>query len=93
LAIVVSFREDCSAKTTFAENHDGRPLSYEAGRFIHHALGHDQRSASLNTKPSSNLAAATSSSLIQWIASVNSWTFAAFAELARALRSAARLRR
>jgi hypothetical protein len=41
LAIVVSFREDCSAKTTFAENHDGRPLSYEAGRFIHHALGHD----------------------------------------------------
>jgi hypothetical protein len=37
----VSFREDCSAKTTFAENHDGRPLSYEAGRFIHHALGHD----------------------------------------------------
>jgi hypothetical protein len=42
LAIVVSFREDCSAKTTFAENHDGRPLSYEAGRFIHHALGHDQ---------------------------------------------------
>jgi hypothetical protein len=41
LAIVVSFREDCSAKTTFAESHDGRPLFYGTADFIHHALGHD----------------------------------------------------
>jgi len=31
------------AKTTFAESHDGRPLSYGAGRVIHHTLGHDLR--------------------------------------------------
>jgi hypothetical protein len=57
---VVSFREDCSAKTTFAENHDGRPLSYEAGRFIHHALGHDlnnppRKRASFTDKPAFTL--------------------------------------
>jgi hypothetical protein len=45
LAIVVPFREDCSAKTTFAKSHDGRPLSYEAGRLIHHSLGHDRAQA------------------------------------------------
>jgi poly(hydroxyalkanoate) depolymerase family esterase len=41
LAIVVSFRGSCSAKTTFAESHDGRSLSYATGRLVHHALGHD----------------------------------------------------
>jgi hypothetical protein len=38
----VPFAKDCRAKTTFAKSHDGRPLSYEAGRLIHHALGHDR---------------------------------------------------
>jgi NAD(P)-dependent dehydrogenase (short-subunit alcohol dehydrogenase family) len=47
LAIVVPFRESCSAKTTFAKSHDGRPLSYEAGRLIHHALGHDLLTGSI----------------------------------------------
>jgi hypothetical protein len=44
LAIVVSFRGSCSAKTTFAESHDGRSLSYATGRLVHHALGHDLQS-------------------------------------------------
>jgi hypothetical protein len=42
LAIVVSSRESCCAKTTFAKGHDGRPLGYESGRLIHHSVGHDQ---------------------------------------------------
>jgi hypothetical protein len=41
LAIVVSSRESCCAKTTFAKGHDGRPLGYESGRLIHHSVGHD----------------------------------------------------
>jgi hypothetical protein len=28
-------------KTTFAESHDGRSLSYEGSPLIHHGLGHD----------------------------------------------------
>jgi type III restriction enzyme len=35
--------ESCSAKTTFAKSHDGRPLPYEVGRFIHHQRGHDRK--------------------------------------------------
>jgi hypothetical protein len=41
LAIVLSSRAGCSAKTTFAKAHDGRPLGYQSGRLVHYELGRD----------------------------------------------------